>query len=123
MNKEAAFSNLVRSFRKTHVGKGPDTIKTTFLGNWAICEMRGNLTPVEKFLAQSEEGRRSIRSARTEMIKEVYEVNDTSSIEELVSAKMIQLFADINIKEDWAMSIFVFDRPIDGKSSASDPTS
>lgn len=112
MNKEAAFSNLVRSFRKTHVGKGPDSIKTTFVGNWAICEMRGNLTPVEKFLAKSEDGKRSVRSARTEMIKELYEVHDISQIEELVSASMVKLFLDIDIEEDWAMSIFVFDRPI-----------
>jgi uncharacterized protein YbcI len=114
MNKEAAFSNLVRSFRKQHVGKGPDTIKTSFLGSWAICEMRGNLTPVEKFVAKSEEGRRTIRSARTEMIKELYEVNDISEIEGLVGAQMVELFVDINIEKDWAMSIFVFDKKIDG---------
>jgi uncharacterized protein YbcI len=114
MNKEAALSNLVRSFRKQHIGKGPDSIKTTFLGNWAICEMHGNLSPVEKFVAQNVEGRRTIRAARTEMIKELYETRDTSEIENLVGASLVELFVDINIEKDWGMSIFVFDKKIDG---------
>jgi len=68
MNKfEAEFSNLVRAFRKRHMGKGPQKITTTFCKNWAICEMEGNMSPVEKFIASNKDGDQMVRAARTEL--------------------------------------------------------
>lgn len=39
--KEQAFANLVRSYRKKHVGKGPEKVEVTFKGSWAIAYMTG----------------------------------------------------------------------------------
>ena len=119
MNKyEAEFSNLVRAFRKKYMGKGPAKITTTFCKNWAICEMEGNLTPIEKFMARTEEGRHALRAARTEMVKDLYRKYPPREIEELVGAKFVDLFVDINLEKDWAMSIFVFDQDIEAKFRA-----
>ena len=49
-NLEHQFSMLVREIRKEYVGNGPKEISTRFVGNWAISEMKGNLTNVEKFM-------------------------------------------------------------------------
>ncbi|GAA3330399.1 hypothetical protein GCM10020331_082790 [Ectobacillus funiculus] len=43
---------LVREVRKEFVGNGPKEISTRFVGNWAISEMKGNLTNVEKVYDQ-----------------------------------------------------------------------
>ncbi|MFY0543632.1 DUF2294 domain-containing protein [Brevibacillus sp. H7] len=119
MNKfEAEFSNLVRSFRKRHMGKGPSKIVTTFCKNWAICEMEGNLSPVEKFIATAEEGKQMLRAARTEMVKEMYRKNRPVEMEALVGANLIDLFVDIDIERDFGMSIFVFDQNIQNKFSS-----
>ncbi|WP_078597606.1 DUF2294 domain-containing protein [Evansella clarkii] len=116
MNKhEAEFSNLVRSFRKRHMGKGPSQIKTTFCKNWAISEMEGNLSPVEKFIATSDDGKQMLRAARTEMVKDIYRNNPPVEMEELLGAKFVELFVDINIEKDKGMSIFVFDEDIEKK--------
>ena len=116
MNKfEAEFSNLVRSFRKRHMGKGPSQIKTTFCKNWAISEMEGNLSPIEKFMATSDEGKQMLRAARTEMVKEIYQKNPPVEMEELLGAKFIELFVDIDIEKDKGMSIFVFDEDLEQK--------
>ena len=116
MNKfEAEFSNLVRSFRKRHMGKGPSQIKTTFCKNWAISEMEGNLSPIEKFMATSDEGKHMLRAARTEMVKEMYQKNRPVEMEELLGAKFIELFVDIDIEKDKGMSIFVFDEDLEQK--------
>lgn len=73
MNKyEAEFSNIVRAYRKRHMGKGPSQVRTKFCKNWAICELEGNLSPIEKFIASAEDGKQMLRSARTEMVKEIY---------------------------------------------------
>lgn len=112
---EAEFSNLVRSFRKKHMGKGPSMIKTTFCKNWAICEMEGNLSPIEKFISSSDEGRHMLREARTEMVKEIYRKTPPVEMEEFLQCKFVELFVDIDIERDFGMSIFVFDENIEEK--------
>ena len=120
MNKyEAEFSNLVRSFRKKHMGKGPSKITTTFCKNWAICEMEGNLSPVEKFIASADDGKQMLRAARTEMVKEMYRNNPPVQMEEFLGSKFLDLFVDIDIDRDFGMSIFVFDQNIEEKMKIS----
>ncbi|GAF64790.1 hypothetical protein BTS2_1686 [Bacillus sp. TS-2] len=115
---EAEFSNLVKSHRKKHMGKGPSQIKTTFTKNWAICEMEGNLSPVEKFIATADEGKQMLRAARTEMVKEMYRKNPPLEMERLLQCKFLHLFVDIDIERDFGMSIFVFDEDIEKKFSS-----
>lgn len=116
MNKyEAEFSNLVRAFRKRHMGKGPSQVRSTFCKNWAICEMEGNLSPVEKFIATADEGKQMLRAARTEMVKEMYRKHPPIEMEELLGAKFLELFVDIDIEKDYGMSIFVFDQNLEEK--------
>lgn len=118
MNKtEAEFSNLVKAFRKRHMGKGPREVKTTFCKGWAICEMIGNLSPVEKFMANAEDGRHLLREARTQMVKELYRNNRPVEMEQLLGAQFLDLFVDIDIERDFGMSIFVFDQDIEHKFS------
>ncbi|MGO4889060.1 DUF2294 domain-containing protein [Anaerobacillus sp. MEB173] len=120
MNRyEAEFSNLVRSFRKKHMGKGPSRVSTTFCKNWAICEMEGNLSPIEKFIATADEGKQMLRAARTEMVKDMYRKNPPTEMEEFLQCKFLHLFVDIDIERDFGMSIFVFDEDIEQKFSAS----
>ncbi|UJF33532.1 DUF2294 domain-containing protein [Paenibacillus hexagrammi] len=116
MNRiEAEFSNLVKAYRKRHMGKGPERVTTTFCKHWAICEMEGNLSPVEKFIARSGDGRHMLRTARTEMVKETYRDNPPVEMEELLGAKFVQLFVDIDIEKDTGMSVFVFDQNLEQK--------
>ena len=107
------FSNLVREIRKKHVGKGPEQITTRFIGPWAICEMKGNLTRVEKFAIRSEDGRRIVRELRTIFIKELYKDEEIrSAVENVVHAKLITLFCDFDVELDTAITVYVFDRPL-----------
>lgn len=116
MNKyEAEFSNIVRTFRKKHMGKGPSKITTTFCKNWAICEMEGNLSPVEKFMASATEGKQALRSARTEMVKDMYRKHPPREMEEFLGCNFKELFVDIDIDRDFGMSIFIFDEDIQAK--------
>ncbi|RAL26097.1 DUF2294 domain-containing protein [Thermoflavimicrobium daqui] len=114
-NYELEFSNLVKAFRKKSMGKGPVKVTTTFCKHWAICELVGNLTPVEKFIAQEAEGKQIVRSARTEMVKEIYKKSHPLEIETLLDAKLVDLFVDINIDRDVGISVFVFDQNIEEK--------
>lgn len=116
-NLEHQFSMLVREIRKEYVGNGPKEISTRFIGNWAISEMKGNLTNVEKFMINSEQGKQMVHEARTKMVKEIYEKPEVvEKFESLIGAKVLRLFSDINIDEDIAMTVFVFDKSVDLKA-------
>lgn len=71
-------------------------------------------SPVEKFITQSEEGRKMIWQARTRMIKDLYSQLAPTDMEELVGAKFVKLFTDVDLDKDEVVSIFVFERSIDG---------
>ncbi|WP_442599990.1 DUF2294 domain-containing protein [Neobacillus sp. D3-1R] len=115
-NMEHQFSMLVREIRKEYVGNGPKEISTKFIGSWAVSEMKGNLTNVEKFMLTSEHGEQMVHETRTSFVKEIYKKPEVQlRFENLMGAKVLRLFSDINIKEDIAMTVFVFDQPIEGK--------
>jgi uncharacterized protein YbcI len=79
--------------------------------------MEGNLSPVEKFIASADEGKQALRSARTEMVKQMYRKNPPIEMEEFLGCKFVDLFVDIDIDRDFGMSIFVFDEDLHEKYS------
>ncbi|MBA2876517.1 Na-translocating system protein MpsC family protein [Thermaerobacillus caldiproteolyticus] len=110
--KEAAFNDIIRKVRKQLFGKGPERIKTHFIENIAVTILHGNLTPTEKFIAQSREGKEMVHTARTSMIQEVYARKVPDGLEDLVGSKLLYLFSDINVEEDIAVSVFIFEDKI-----------
>ncbi|MGG0511199.1 DUF2294 domain-containing protein [Priestia megaterium] len=117
MKKEHQFSNLTREIRKKYVGNGPRESTTRFTDTWAINETRGNLTKVEKFMASTLEGKKMICEARKALVEKIYENQDIlTRIEELLQAKIIRVFFDINVEEDIEMTIFVFDKPLENEA-------
>ncbi len=108
-----AFNDIIRKLRKNLFGKGPERIHTVFVNDMAISTLYGNLSPSELFIARTPEGREMVHAARTRMIQSVYAESAPDGMEELVGAKFIHLFADIKVEDDIAVSVFLFDRPID----------
>ena len=106
------FNDMIRKLRKESFGKGPERIHTVFIENMAIATLYGNLTPTEKFITGSEDGKDMVHAARTKMIQEIYAKSPPEGMEELIGAKLVHLFNDIKVEEDIAISVFVFDKDI-----------
>ncbi|MNG40749.1 hypothetical protein D3C84_1294980 [compost metagenome] len=66
-------------------------------------------------MAKTGDGRQMLRTARTEMVKEIYKDHPPVEMEALLGAKFIQLFVDIDIAQDIGMSVFVFDEDLEQK--------
>lgn len=107
------FNAIIRKLRKDLFGKGPERIHTVFVDNMVISTLYGNLTPTEKFIAGTPEGKEMIHMARTKMIQEVYLESPPDGLEEVIGAKFLHLFSDIKLEDDIAVSVFLFDRKID----------
>lgn len=76
--KEQQFSNLVRSYRKEYVGKGPNSIRVSFKDNWAIAHMTGVLSKVESFYLNDKRNESMLHYTRTEKIKQMYKEIDVN---------------------------------------------
>ncbi|MGK9289522.1 DUF2294 domain-containing protein [Staphylococcus warneri] len=111
--KEQAFANLVRAYRKQHIGKGPEKIDVSFHGKWAIAFMTGALSKVENFYLRDERNEDMLRHARTFEIKRLYDEINPDEMEELVGAQFVKLFTDVDLVADEVVSIFVFDKSIE----------
>lgn len=48
------------------------------------------------------------------MIQDVYKQQVTEGMEDLVGSKLLHLFSDAKIDEDMAVSVFIFEKPIEG---------
>lgn len=111
--KTQQFANLVRSYRKSYIGKGPEQAKVFFKDNWAICHMTGSLSKVENFYLRNKDFQSMLKYGRTEEIKELYKQKPPVEMEELVGANFVKLFTDVNLEDDEVVSIFVFDKSIE----------
>jgi uncharacterized protein YbcI len=113
MKKETTFNEIVRKVRKDTFGKGPERIHTTFVDNMAITKMWGNFTPTEKFIALTSEGKEMVHRARTQMVQGLYDQHVPDGMEELCGSKLQHLFTDIKVEDDFAISVFVFEKNIE----------
>ncbi|MCB5239118.1 DUF2294 domain-containing protein [Niallia circulans] len=112
-NIEHQFNMLIREIRKVYVGNGPKEIHTRCIDNWVISEMKGNMTNVEHFMINSNEGQRMVHEARTKLVKQIYKDPVVlEKIEKLMNARIVNIFTDIDLEIDVAMTIYVFDKPI-----------
>ncbi|WP_286176947.1 Na-translocating system protein MpsC family protein [Brevibacillus brevis] len=67
-------------------------------------------------MAGQHDGRRMVHDARTKLVKKIYTNPEVvTKLEDLTMAKIVRIFSDINIEEDIAMTVLVFDRPLDSK--------
>ena len=110
--KEQVFNEMVQKVRKQLFGKGPDDVRTVFVDNMAITTMKGNLTPVEKFFTQTEQGVEMVHQARTKLIQQYYQRHAPEAVEQLVGSRLVRVFSDIHVRDDQAVSVFVFELPI-----------
>lgn len=112
MKKEMVFNDIIRKVRKSIFGKGPERIFTRFVDNMAITTMYGNFTPTEKFIAGGNDGKQIIHNARTQMIQDVYKQKVPEGLEDIAGSPLVHLFSDIKVEEDMAVSVFIFEKPI-----------
>lgn len=107
---EAAISDALMLFQHEFVGRGPDRIRTRIVEDLVVVRSFGVLTPAEKQLANSSEGRRIIKAMRQQVL-----AAGRRALEELVErhagAKVVSVHSDISTETGEWMEVFVLDRP------------
>jgi len=111
---EAAISDEMMAFQHEFVGRSPDRIKTRIVEDLVIVRSFGVLTPAERQLATSYEGRRLIKAMRQQVLEAGRSVLERI-IQKHTGAEVVSVHSDISTKSGEWLDVFVLDRSIEEK--------
>src|SRR5688572_5597207 len=109
---EAAISDEMMAFQHEFVGRGPDRIRTRIIEDLVIVRSFGVLTPAEKQLAKSFEGRRLIKAMRQEVLEAGRSVLERI-VQKHTGAEVVSIHSDISTRSGEWLDVFVLDRSIE----------
>ena len=109
---EAAISDEMMAFQHEFVGRGPDRIKTRIVEDLVIVRSFGVLTPAERQLATSFEGRRLIKAIRQQVLEAGRSLSERI-VQKHTEAEVISVHSDILTKSGEWLDVFVLDRSIE----------
>jgi uncharacterized protein YbcI len=109
---EAAISDEMMAFQHEFVGRGPDRIRTRIVDDLVVVRSFGVLTPAEKQLAGSFEGRRLIKAMRQQVLEAGRSVLE-SIVKKHTGSEVISVHSDISTKSGEWLDVFVLDRSVD----------
>lgn len=92
---EAAISKAIVQFEVEQMGRGPADVRTYVIGDAIFVRLKGLLTPAERQLAQSEEGRTLIKDLRRQLV-EASRAALERAIEEVTGSSVVSLFTDVS---------------------------
>ncbi len=92
---EAAISKAVVQFEVEQMGRGPADVRTYVIGDAIFVRLKGLLTPAERQLAHSEEGRTLIKDLRRQLVEASRHALQ-GAIEDITGSKVISLFTDVS---------------------------
>jgi uncharacterized protein YbcI len=113
---EAAISDEMMAFQHGFVGRGPQRIRTRMVEDLVIVRSFGVLTPAEKRLTTSYEGRRLIKAMRQQVL-EAGRPNLEDIVKRHTGAEVVSVHSDISTKSGEWMDVFVLDHALEGERS------
>jgi uncharacterized protein YbcI len=109
---EAAISDEMMAFQHQFVGRGPDRIRTRIVEDLVIVRSFGVLTPAERQLVTSFEGRRLIKAMRQQVLEAGRSVLE-KIVQKHTGAEIVSVHSDISTKSGEWLDVFVLDRSIE----------
>jgi uncharacterized protein YbcI len=108
---EDDISKAIVKFEKEHLGRGPQEVKTYIVDDMVFVRLKGMLTPGERQLARTSEGRNLTKQMRMQLLETSRDILDMI-IYEATGRRNISLHSDISTKTGERIMVFTLDRPI-----------
>lgn len=113
---ESAIRNAVIKFEQEFMGRGPEDVRAFIIKDIVLVRLKGVLTPAERQLAKTAEGIEMVRRLRQNLIAQGRE-KLSQQVDEIVRAKTIGLFTDIDTQIGERIIVFTLDRDIESTFS------
>src|SRR5262245_37994660 len=108
---EAAVKIAVIKFEQEFMGRGPDEVKAFIVRDLVVVRLRGVLTPAERQLAKTAEGIDMVKRLREKLIAQGRD-KLCEQVSEIIGAKTLALFTDIDVQLGERVLVFTVDREI-----------
>jgi uncharacterized protein YbcI len=105
---ESLISMNMTKFQQEQLGRGAEGAKTYIIKDMVIVRMENVLTPAEKQLLQTEEGKSLIKELRCEL-ERIIRPKMEDLIQELTGSRVISVHNDISTKTGERIDIFILD--------------
>jgi len=109
---EARLSEAISRFEIECMGRGPEKIRTTILGDMIIVRQQGFLSKAEKNLALTREGVERIKGLRTALFENARQ-NLVETVNDVVSGTVVSTFSDVSTRTGEKIVVIIMDRNIE----------
>ncbi len=111
---EALISTKMVAFQREQLGRGSEGTKTVINGDMIVIRMRNVLTPAEKQLAKTSQGKGLIKEIRIQL-EDIIRPKLEVLMQELTGAEVISIHNDISTKTGERIDIFILDINLEEK--------
>lgn len=111
-NLEMKISNAIMKFEKEEVGRGAEEAMAHIFRDMVIVRLKNVLTPAEKNLAVTLEGRKMIKEFRY-MLEDVLREKMARMVEDIIGVKVISIHCDISTKTGEYLMVFVIENNLE----------
>lgn len=109
---EAQFTKAMIKFEKEYLGRGPEEVKTTFLGDMILVRLRGILTPAEMKLSESREGQALVKETRRQLFESSRPLIE-AMVKDTTGCNLISLHTDMSTKTGERVVVLTVDVNLD----------
>ncbi|MDR7418609.1 MAG: DUF2294 domain-containing protein [Armatimonadota bacterium] len=109
---EAEISETMTRFQREQMGRGPDEAKCFILGDLVVVRLRNVLTPAERLLAATPEGRRLIKEMRNQLL-ETSRAAIEDAIVRVTGCRVVSLHTDLSTRTGERVIVVTLDRDVE----------
>ncbi len=106
---EAKLSEAISRFEIECMGRGPEKIRTTVLGDLILIRQQGFLSQAERSLASNREGVELIKKLRSALFENARE-NLEEAIGSVLDVRVVSTYSDVSTKTGEKIIVIVVDR-------------
>lgn len=113
---EAEITKAVIQFEQEHLGRGPQEAQTWIIKDLVLVRLKGVLTPAEKKLAQSVEGKNLIKQIRMQLIEGSRSLLE-AMIQRIAGVSVVSLHSDVSTKTGERIIVFSLAEDLEARFS------
>jgi len=103
---ENQLSSALTQWEKEYLGRGSVLVKTDILRNMIIVVLKGVLTPAEQVLAQTREGRLSVKKIRAELVESGTDQLE-SLVQQITGESVVSFHTDVSTRTGERIMVFM----------------
>ena len=92
---EAELTKSIIKFEKEYIGRGPSDARSFFIQDMILIRLQGVLTPAERKLAESSDGKNLVKETRRQLFESSRSLIE-EMVDEIVGVEVISLHTDMS---------------------------